>query len=224
VLDRIVPEGVIVVTTREDRTVPLFPDEEQFVRTAVESRQREFATGRACARDALTLIGRSPVAILPGDRGEPRWPGGVVGSITHCRGYRAAAVGDSAAFAAIGIDAEPHTRLRPGVLSIIASGSEVAWVRDRLRDSPGIAWDRLLFCMKEAAYKAWAPLVKRRFALQDLAVSMGPLDQGFTARLRNQDFAKAGWASVAGKWLVSDDLMVAAAIETAEQLKTQPFT
>lgn len=208
----------MVVTTRSDRTVPLFPDEERFVRNAVESRRREFATARACAREALTLLGRSPVAIPSGNRGEPRWPEGIVGSITHCRGYRAAALADSATFAAIGIDAEPHARLRPGTLSLIATANEVEWVQGRLHDSPGIAWDRLLFCMKEAAYKAWAPLVTASLGFRDAVVSLDPANQGFTVGLPDLNPAQAGraYSSLAGKWLVSDGLMVAAVVQTTE--------
>lgn len=214
-----------MVATRGDRTVPLFPDEERFIRTAVESRRREFTTARGCAREALTLLGRSPAAIPPGEGGEPRWPDGIVGSITHCRGYRAAAVADSEAFAAIGIDAEPHAELRPGVLSVIATPSEIAWVRGRLRDSPGIAWDRLLFCMKEAAFKAWAPLANGTLGFKDALISIGPAKQGFTTRLRGAPPARADWTSsdLAGKWIASDNLIVAAVVQAVEHSKTSPF-
>jgi len=226
VLDRIVPEGVVVVSTEGDRTAFLFPAEERFIRTAVESRRREFATARACAREALSLLGRSPVAIPSGSRGEPRWPEGIVGSITHCRGYRAAALAKSSTFAAIGIDAEPHAQLRPGVLSVIATASEVEWVREHLRNSPGIAWDRLLFCMKEAAYKAWAPLMTGSLGFQDAVVSLGPANRGFTISLRGLDPPQVGLthSSLAGKWLVSENLMVAAVAKPLRGSRTSPFT
>ncbi|MGH3274922.1 MAG: 4'-phosphopantetheinyl transferase family protein, partial [Streptosporangiaceae bacterium] len=85
----------------------LFPEEQAVMARAVEKRRREFTTARACARTALARLGQPPVAIVPGDRGEPRWPPGIVGSITHCAGYRAAAVGRAAEVLAIGLDAEP---------------------------------------------------------------------------------------------------------------------
>lgn len=214
-----------MVATRGDRTVPLFPDEERFIRTALESRRREFTTARGCAREALILLGRSPVAIPPGVEGEPQWPDGVVGSITHCRGYRAAAVADSEAFTAIGIDAEPHAQLRPGVLSVIGATSEIEWVRERLHRSPGIAWDRLLFCMKEAAFKAWAPLVAGTLGFQDALISMGPAGQDFTASLCDGNLQRGGRTSsdLPGKWIVAENLIVAAVVQTAEHSKTSPF-
>lgn len=51
----------------------------------------EFVTGRACARRALARLGVEPVPVPSGDRGEPFWPDGIVGSITHCDEYRACA-------------------------------------------------------------------------------------------------------------------------------------
>jgi 4'-phosphopantetheinyl transferase EntD len=148
-----------------------------------------------------------------------------VGSITHCHGYRAAAVADSATFATIGIDAEPHAQLHPGVLSVIAAEPEIAWAEERLCVSPGIAWDRLLFCMKEAAFKAWTPLVAGTLGFQDALISVGPSNQTFTTWLRQGVMASAGGArpELAGNWLVSEDLIVAAVIEPAEHSKTSPF-
>jgi 4'-phosphopantetheinyl transferase EntD len=203
------------VTAVEDRMTSLFPVEERYIRTAGESRRREFVTARACARDALSFLGRSPVAIPAGSRGEPRWPEGVVGSITHCRGYRAAAVASSESFSAIGIDAEPHAQLRPGVLSVFATSSEAAWVRGRLRNSPGIAWDRLLFCMKEAAYKAWAPVVVGGLGFRDALILPDPANQRFTTRLRDLDPPRtiSTHPTLTGNWLVSDDLIVAAVVQ-----------
>ena len=65
-----------------------------------------------------------PVPILKGDKGEPCWPDGVVGSLTHCTGYRGAVVGRSAAVRSVGIDAEPHDVLPDGVLDAITLDEE----------------------------------------------------------------------------------------------------
>ena len=40
----------------------------------------------------MVRLGLPPTAITRSDRGAPQWPPRVVGSITHCEGYRAAAV------------------------------------------------------------------------------------------------------------------------------------
>ncbi|MDI5966418.1 4'-phosphopantetheinyl transferase family protein [Streptantibioticus silvisoli] len=102
----------------------LFPEEEAFIARAVESRRREFATVRACARRALAGLGVAPAPILPDGRGAPGWPAGVVGSMTHCRGYRASAVSTADDLVSLGIDAEPAGPLPDGVLEAVSLPSE----------------------------------------------------------------------------------------------------
>jgi 4'-phosphopantetheinyl transferase EntD len=89
----------------------MFSDEAAAVAGAGAERRREFGTVRWCARKALRQLGVPAVPILPdGDRA-PRWPVGVVGSLTHCAGYRAAVVARSGELRGVGIDAEPHAAL-----------------------------------------------------------------------------------------------------------------
>src|SRR5206468_2745795 len=108
----------------------LFPEEEALIAAAVDKRRREFATARGCARSALAALGIEPAPILAGERGAPRWPPGIVGSITHCAGYRAAAVSSARDMITIGLDAEPDQVLPDGVLNAISLPGE----RSRLRD------------------------------------------------------------------------------------------
>ena len=118
----LLPPTVATFETREDMLdVTLFPSEAHSLGRAVEKRRREFITGRACARAALAHLGFDPVAIATGSYGEPLWPAGIVGSITHCRGYRASAVANVDEHGAIGIDAEVHAPLPAGVLEVVAS-------------------------------------------------------------------------------------------------------
>src|SRR5215217_9244342 len=123
----------------------LLPDEKQIIAHAVEARQREYAAVRNCARACLGRLGYPPVPILPGLGGAPRWPAGVLGSMTHCAGYAAAAVGPVPQISAIGIDAEPDVPLPDGVLDLIATAAE--WDRLAVAEmEPGSPnWDRLLF-------------------------------------------------------------------------------
>jgi 4'-phosphopantetheinyl transferase N-terminal domain len=110
-LDSNLPSSAIVVETRQDSlSQPLLPEERSSVSKAVGSRRWEFTTARTCARTALGGLGLSVVAIPAGPRGEPLWPPGVVGSITHCEGYRACAVARMDDLMSIGIDAEPHAK------------------------------------------------------------------------------------------------------------------
>ena len=76
----------------------------------------------------------------------------------------------------VGIDAEPHDVLPDGVLDAITlDGSDT-----KSRRLPaGLHWDRMLFCAKEATYKAWFPLTKRWLGFEDAHVVFD-LDDGGT--------------------------------------------
>ncbi len=104
----------------------LFPAEQLVVRTAGPHRRVEFTAGRRCARAALAGLGLAAVPIPQGPAGEPQWPAGVTGSITHCPGYRACAVARTADPAGLGIDAEPDEALPDGLIQAVATGAERA--------------------------------------------------------------------------------------------------
>ncbi|MGA7134228.1 MAG: 4'-phosphopantetheinyl transferase, partial [Mycobacterium sp.] len=150
-------------------------EEEPLIARSVAKRRNEFITVRYCARIALGELGFPPVPILKGDKGEPCWPDGVVGSLTHCAGYRGAVVGRDGAVRSVGVDAEPHDVLPDGVLDAISLPAE----RAELAALPsGLHWDRILFCAKEATYKAWFPLTKRWLGFEDAHIIFGVDDSG----------------------------------------------
>jgi 4'-phosphopantetheinyl transferase EntD len=180
----------------------MFPAEVAVVVGAVAERRREFGTVRYCARKALRRIGVRPVAILPDSDRAPRWPAGVVGSMTHCAGYRAAAVARSGDLSAIGIDAEPHAALPRAALDLVLRDEERARLRALAAGRPGLHWDRILFCAKEAVYKAWFPRTRRWLDFPDVSITMRR-DGTFGARLRDAD-------GFGGRWTVGRGLVVAA--------------
>ena len=103
---------------------------------------------------ALMKIGVPAAPILPDIDGAPQWPAGVVGSMTHCAGYRAAAVTRSRALAGVGIDAEPHAPLPGAVHDVILREEERSHLLTLAEARRELHWDRILFCAKEAVYKA----------------------------------------------------------------------
>lgn len=212
-IETILPDAVIAVEARNDLAdIVLFPTEQAIVERAVEKRRREFTTARACVREAFSQLGLPPSAVTNGARGEPRWPSGVVGSITHCDGYRACAIARSTDMATIGIDAEPHAALPEGVLSKIAGVQELSWLGDRRRELPGVHWDRLLFSAKESVYKAWFPVAKRWLDFEDAVVTVNTSAETFAARLLVPGPLLGGrrLATFSGRWLVSDGLVLTA--------------
>src|SRR5688500_8001294 len=122
----------------------LFPEEEAALGRVGPARRWSFTAGRTAARHALAQLGVRAAPILPGARGEPRWPAGVIGSITHCRGYAAAVAAPAGRVPSVGIDAEPNDALPPIVLRRIALDAEREWLRT-MAGGGAVHLDRLLF-------------------------------------------------------------------------------
>ena len=182
-LERILPPEVAVVETfNDDPGVVLFPEEEAAVAGAVEKRRREFTTGRACARAALARLGVPPAPLLRGLRGAPQWPTGLVGSITHCTGYRAAGVARTQDIVSLGLDTEPNQPLPAWVLEAITCGGEQRMIAG-LGTTAGVHWDRLLFSAKESVYKAWFPLTQRWLGFDQADITVDAREGSFAARL-----------------------------------------
>lgn len=211
-LERILPGSVTVAATREDLDAELYPEEEAVVGRAVEKRRREFTTARACAREALARLGQPPQAIPSGPRGEPLWPAGIVGSITHCDGYRACAIAPAGDLLTVGVDAEPNQRLPDGLLGDIALPEERKRLRDLGRQAPATHWDRLLFSIKESIYKAWFPLAERWLGFEDAVVEIDRQQGSFSSRLLVPGPVIEGreLRGFRGSWLVADGLVLAA--------------
>jgi 4'-phosphopantetheinyl transferase EntD len=201
----------------DEQEASLFPEEQAAIANAIDARRREFGTVRRCARQALTGLGIPAVPLLPGEGRAPQWPAGVVGSMTHCAGYRAAAVARAPAIAAVGIDAEPNEPLPPGVLRLVSLGEERSRLAGLAASQPGgraevVNWDRLLFCCKEAVYKAWYPLARRWLGFESALISIDPAGSSFTGRLLvpGPDVNGAELAGFSGRWLAADGLLLAA--------------
>ncbi|MEU6990276.1 4'-phosphopantetheinyl transferase superfamily protein [Streptomyces sp. NPDC046465] len=206
---------VTVVETHHDPAdAVLFPEEEAVVANAVAKRRNEFTTVRHCARTALARIGVPPAPILPGQRGAPGWPAGVVGSMTHCAGYRAAVVARAGEVTSLGIDAEPGEPLRdPDVLNLVADETERAALAALGARHPATPWDRLLFSAKESVYKTWFPLTGRWLGFEDARVELAA-DGTFTARLLVEGPVVDGveLTGFAGQWVVQDGIAATAIV------------
>ena len=208
-IEEILPAAVASAETFTDLPhVALLPQEAAIVERASDKRRREFTVGRECARITLGKLGGAPAPILIGERGAPRWPEGIVGSITHCDGYRAAAVAYADDVAAIGLDAEPDDPLPRGVLDVISLPAERARLAALAGEWPAVCWDRLLFSAKESVYKAWFPLTGRWLGFEDADVTITPAGT-FTARLLAEPQPPCT-ASFAGRWLASGGLILTA--------------
>jgi 4'-phosphopantetheinyl transferase EntD len=187
-IGEVLPECVATSeSTHDPREIELFPEEEAVVAKAVEKRRREFTTARM-------------------------WPPGALGSITHCEGYRAAAVARPSEIATLGIDAEPNARLPEGLLGDIARSEELLTLRRLELERPGVHWDRLLFSAKESVYKAWFPLAKSWLGFEDAVIDVDQSAGTFQARLLVEGPYVAGrpLRELSGRWTVQAGIILTA--------------
>jgi 4'-phosphopantetheinyl transferase EntD len=201
VIEELLPATAVCAEAYDDPPRgALFPEEAALAADWGAKRRREFTTGRLCARQALRRLGVPPEPLLRGAGGAPRWPSGVVGSITHCAGYLAVGVARRRQVAAIGIDAERAAPLPEGVKEFICLEEERAQVDDLTNHTAAVHWDRLLFSAKESAYKAWFSLTGRRLGFPDAAVTIDPDHGALSVRLRG--------AVLHGRWRAAGGLIL----------------
>lgn len=149
----------------QGQSIAIHPGEEIHVAGSADKRRRDFALGRVCARAALAELGHGDAVIAKGDDGAPLWPEGIVGSITHTKGYAAAVVGRRCDFAGLGIDAEQAAGVTRDLWPRLFTAAEQE--RLQAQADPRLA-ATIFFTAKEACYKAWAlkgPLVFREMEI-----------------------------------------------------------
>ncbi|MBD7919550.1 4'-phosphopantetheinyl transferase superfamily protein [Cellulomonas sp. Sa3CUA2] len=196
----LLPPGVVGVEAfGASAAAPLLGDEAAAVARAVPARRAEYAAVRACARDALELLGAGRPAVPSAPDRSPVWPAGVVGALTHCDGYRAAAVARADAWVGVGIDAEPLAALPAGVADLVMSHDE------RAAHAAGTWPERLVFSAKESVYKVWSPAVGTWLGFEDVRIGVG--DGVFTAHV---DRPGLGVDVLHGRWAAGRGLVVTA--------------
>lgn len=188
-IEELLPDAAHAAETfGDDPDAYLLPAEQPMVAKAVPKRVREVTNARTCARRALRELTGAEHAILRGEKGEPRWPAGVVGAMTHTKGYCAAVVAAQERLRGVGIDAEEHGPLPDGVLAHIAFGGELEQLAglgaaNGQAGLDGVHWDRLLFSAKESVYKVWYPLTRRWLGFEDAALTLDPAAGTFRAKI-----------------------------------------
>ena len=226
-IEEILPSNVVAEEVRNGLLdAVLFPEEEKVLGQSVDKRRREFTTARACARQAFARLDLPPMPVLTGSHGEPQWPPGVVGSITHCKGYCACAIAHEMEIVTLGIDAEPNEALPKNVLTDIAFNEELVWLRELMHSAPGVCWDRLIYSAKEAVYKAWFPLTKRWLGFEDAAVTIDRAQCTFSVRLLVPGplLADRQLTCFTGKWTVRNELILTAIALPSPEISARATT
>lgn len=152
----------------------LMSDEVRFIASAVPSRRREFARGRHLARAALAELGLVPVSIGVGASRQPLFPPGIRASITHTHGFCAAAAVRAGPWSSIGIDADAACALDADVADLVLRPEERRMLAGVVGHELPPCADKVVFCAKEAFYKAYFQLEGRYLDFMDACVVLHP--------------------------------------------------
>lgn len=157
----------------------LCAEETARVRGIMPRRQQAFAAGRWCARRALQNIGCKAKVIPVGAHGQPIWPTGTCGSISHSDDWAVALAAPSAKFRSLGVDIEAWTVLPPGLDPIIdVSASER---RHWATIIPENYVSCLLFSAKESVYKEAHHIGLTSLTFEEVRIWPGSEPNTFTA-------------------------------------------
>lgn len=173
----------------------LYPEELASIARAVPKRRAEFGAVRVCARRALAELGIAAQSLAPHPDRAPRWPEGIVGSLTHTASYCAAVVAKASAVRSVGVDAERERTLEPELRRMICTERE----QQLLAAEDAI----VCFAAKEAFYKCQYPLTGRYLDFLDVEVDF---EGGkFTVSIIKPGVEQFGGA---GKFLRRDGLVL----------------
>ena len=190
-LNSLFPKPVVSVVASDAMwDAPLHPHESKQMEKAVSKRRREFAAGRACARAALERLGIVDAVLLSNPDRTPAWPASVVGSISHCDAYCAAAVALRTDVVSLGLDVESRGRVDRELLERICNERERVAL-EALASQDGEDWAAIFFSAKEAAYKCYFPITGAFLGFQDVELRLEPARRCFEAILLREDAPSA---------------------------------
>lgn len=215
-LPRILPEGVITLEGDPRAHLwdmsALFPEERAYMERAVGKRCREFTAGRLLARAALDKLGIESQPIRRDPYRSPVWPSEVVGSISHTESWCAVAVARAHEVLALGIDVENDAPLSASLFEIVCVPEEMEWLASHSLTRRG-ALAKILFSVKESAFKAQYPLTQSFLDFHAMAVEVdlmaGTWRAAFQSGCRP---AQCPWNALVGQWVVHRGLVATAAV------------
>lgn len=157
-----------IIASISDHQSDISAEESIIVASAVPSRVREFTAGRSLARILLSRRDIHPKSILAGAGGQPVWPADIRGSISHTASHVGATVASRDTCRGIGLDIELTGSASQIDQTLIMTPSEIEFAAGTsIADCA-----TLLFCCKEAAFKAVFPVVGEEFEFRDVEVSI----------------------------------------------------
>lgn len=205
-LDKIVPSSVsLKIADDEMWDKSLSEQEESYLINSVEKRKREFRAGRNAAKEALKQIGCTGEIVIPvGEMRQPVWPNGFTGSISHTNNYCAAVIARRRDYLSIGIDVEASSPLEPDLHKLICTKTERDWLKSQVKPAE---LAKLIFCIKEAIFKAYYPIYSVFFEFQDAEVFINLSTNEFKADIRQVESMPAFHCG--GRFSIGGDIVCA---------------
>ncbi len=138
--------------------------ENEIIKKAIPKRAHEFSAGRMCARKCLYSFGIENFEILQGKFGEPLWPNGITGSITHHSGM-AIAVSMPLKHGYLGIDIVDLSENLPEPAAVLSEIELEGAIFKNVENT-----ELLLFSMKESVIKILSPLLQEYVEFRDIEI------------------------------------------------------
>lgn len=193
---RLCPQGISLGYRRVEAGDARFllAEEQRSLVTKSLPRRDQSGAARFVARQLLASRGWPDAVIGRASSGAPVWPDTIVGSLAHDDGVAVAAIGCSSDYRALGVDVEPALGLPEDIRALVRHKA------DRTPESAESAlMDRLLFCAKEAVYKAVFPLDRVLLEYEDIITD---LDNG-TAVTRTGWFINLAYTIDVRIWVLA---------------------
>ncbi len=141
----------------------------EILNSAGAVRKAEYIAGRLCAQNALKDLGYNvqPFELPTNLDRTPKWPPGIIGSLSHGTGFAMAAVAiEGKKWRGLGVDSEPIflDEVTQEIKSRIGTAREFS----KLKYLDENTCTTLLFSAKEAVYKCLFPILKTFLEFEDL--------------------------------------------------------
>jgi 4'-phosphopantetheinyl transferase EntD len=176
-------DTVLMLNVVGDYRAALLPSELGIAREMTLQRSLEFAAGRHVGRLALAAIGQPPASIQIGAGGEPIFPQGVVGSLSHTSRHAAALVSRADRHVSVGVDVGDARTLGKAAARLMTT-AEIALVVAKGWASTEAQAQNVVFEAKEALFKCQYPLTKKRdLDFDEVTLVAAGDSRGLTAQL-----------------------------------------
>lgn len=181
----------------------IFPEEIHHVRHSVDKRMHEYRAGRILVRRASRQLGVAAFPLIPDWNRCPRWPEGIVGSISHTDETCGAVVGMSSRYHSIGFDVEEIKKVRRVLWPTFCTPVELEHI-SRYPSSDQQKAAALIFSAKESFFKCHFYLNRHFIRFHDIEVILCASGKRFRICCLNGDLPPFPDASTCHGYYDSD--------------------